>query len=159
MKKLYKDQNGKVYVDDGNLEEMAIALGFEPVEKMEELEDLITTEVIKDGKWLSEKAIKDYYDKYKVIYDKVYGNMDISKKTKSSIIADIDEFLFIPTLEYRGGEKAKVVTARVSEDPVEKYKDWEDYEEFYEIVFENMAADSLWLLMKDIYRELQEFND
>ena len=154
MKTLYQDQNGKVYVDDGNLEEMAIALGLKPVKEMEELKDLITTEVIKDGKWLTPKEIEDYYNKYKNVCDEICEGDDISKEAKSSLIADMKKFIFILTLEYRGGEKIKIVSARIDEDPVEKYKNWEDWSDYYEIMFDNQTSYDLWCVMKDIYREV-----
>lgn len=147
--KAYINTNGIIYIDSKEcMEEVAEILKLKTIE-VKDIEELVKTEVIKDNEWLTKEEIENLYIKYKDLYDDPEFDLNEIKDKIKNII-------FTPTLVYRGGEKIYNCSCTIFEDPIEKCKDWEDHDEFYEIKFDNIYAEDLYKLLKDIQEEFSD---
>ncbi len=150
--KAYVNECGKIIIDKfETLSKVAVELGYEEVVNVKDFEEVIETEVIKDGKYLNEEEIKKEFEYWQNILDQA---CEINKLDhKWSVFAKMKEFLFIGEAKYRGGEKVIPVAFRINEDPIEKVANYYDWYDMWELEFDMISVEDLYYILKKIFDE------
>jgi len=147
--KIYKKVNEVFFDICGELEEVAKLQGYEILEASSFFYK-IGEVVYKNNKQLSNVEIKEELDKWKRIEEEICsGNFDRNK-----ILNEITQYQFVVPLQYRGGEKECAAFVNVNEDPVDKVCSWEEYPEFWEIIFDDIIIEEFYYLLREIYNEI-----
>ena len=153
----YYKKNNKIYIDENDtLLKIAYHLGLEPYQfNPEPLENLVPNELLFNGKSLTIEEIHQELEKWNGIYEQVLSNPEKWRNDKYKVIGSMKEYIFIPTTDYRGGEKIIPIAIKYNEDPIEKISKYNEWVDLYKVYWDNSDVESLFLL----FHEIDEFLD
>jgi len=149
--KIYKKNNQIFFDECGELEEVAKLQGYEILEAGPFLYE-IGEAVFKNSIQLTSEDIKNEIKYWKIIENDIYDEKADINKISSKIL----QYKFIIPLQYRGGEKECAVFISINEDPIEKVCSWDEYPEFWEIMFNDLNVEELYFQLKEIYKLITE---
>lgn len=148
----YYKKDDKIYIDERNtLSEMAQQLGLEPYDfNPEPLENLVPNELLLNGKALTPEEIRQELEKWNGTYEQILSNPEKWGGNKKKVFDSMEEYIFIPTTDYRGGEKIIPIAIKYNEDPIQKVLNYNEWADLYRVYWDNSEVESLFLLFHEI---------
>ena len=151
----YYKKDDKIYIDKNDtLLKIAYRLGLEPYQfNPEPLENLVPNELLLKDKALTTEEIYQELEKWKGIFDQIISDSEKWRKNKKKVIDSMEEYIFIPTTDYRGGEKIISIAIKYNEDPIKKVLNYNEWVDLYKVYWNSSDVESLFLL----FHEIDEF--